>query len=293
MGDTAALVRSVALGRRADGLDGAFSRERESVAGGRILKGEQPMTELCREFGVSRKTAYKWLARYNAEGPGGLADRSRAPHAHPSRVDQVVVEALGQARRSHPHWGARKILAWLERKQPQLDLPVASTVSTLFGKYGLSRSRRARRRTPPYTDPLADADAPNRVRCAADRDVEPRTWREDAGSPDRVGRHHPRSCRGCPRPHRARPVVRHRSRGRDVSTPAHGPQRARVLDRDPRRRRRAGAARDPVRTYGGGDREGEGHSAAALRQRPPMGVLSPRLAPGRALRWLWRFSPTC
>lgn len=130
------------------------------------MKGEQPMTELCREFGVSRKTAYKWLARYNADGPSGLADRSRAPHAHPSRVDQVVVEALVQARRSHPHWGARKILAWLERKQPDLELPVASTVSTMFAKYGLSRSRQARRRTPPYTDPFADADGPNRVWCA-------------------------------------------------------------------------------------------------------------------------------
>lgn len=130
------------------------------------LKGEQPMTELCREFGVSRKTAYKWVARYNADGPSGLADRSRAPHAHPSRVDRVVVEALVQARRSHPHWGARKILAWLERRQPDLELPVASTVSAMFAKYGLSRSRQARRRTPPYTDPFADADAPNRVWCA-------------------------------------------------------------------------------------------------------------------------------
>ena len=42
------------------------------------LKGEQPMVQLCREFGVSRKTAYKWLARYNEDGPSALEDRSRA-----------------------------------------------------------------------------------------------------------------------------------------------------------------------------------------------------------------------
>lgn len=133
---------------------------------GEYMKGERAMAELCREFGVSRKTAYKWVARYNADGPAGLADRSRAPHSHPSRVEPVVLEALVQARRAHPHWGARKILAWLGRKQPELALPVASTVSDMFARYGLSRARQARRRTPPYTDPFADADAPNRVWCA-------------------------------------------------------------------------------------------------------------------------------
>ena len=76
------------------------------------------------------------------------------------------MEAILTARRSHPHWGARKILAWLGRKQPALTLPVPSTVSAVFAKYGLSRARHARRRTPPYTDPFAEADAPNRIWCA-------------------------------------------------------------------------------------------------------------------------------
>jgi len=133
---------------------------------GEYMKGERSMTELCREFGVSRKTAYKWVARYNAEGPAGLDDRPRAPHTHPHRVDPLVVEALVQARRAHRHWGARKILAWLGRQQPNLSLPAASTVSAVFSRYGLSRARQARRRTPPYTDPFADADTANRVWCA-------------------------------------------------------------------------------------------------------------------------------
>jgi transposase-like protein len=99
---------------------------------GAYMKGEEPMSELARQFGVSRKTAYKWVARYNEEGPSGLVDRSRAPITHPSRVDAAVIEALIQARRSHPHWGGREILAWLAVKQPRLELPVASTVSALF-----------------------------------------------------------------------------------------------------------------------------------------------------------------
>ena len=133
---------------------------------GEYLRGAKPMTELCFELGISRKTGYKWVGRYNEEGPGALVDRSRAPHSHPSRIEPVVVEALIQARRAHPHWGARKILAWLTRKQPEFDLPVASTVSEVFAKYGLSRARHARRRTPPYTDPFADADVANRIWCA-------------------------------------------------------------------------------------------------------------------------------
>jgi putative transposase len=79
--------------------------------------------------------------RYQAEGVGALEDRSRAPHSHPSRIDRVGIEALVQARRSHSHWGARKILAWLARKHPEFDLPVASTVSEAFTRYGLSRAR--------------------------------------------------------------------------------------------------------------------------------------------------------
>ena len=51
-----------------------------------FMKGEQQMAELCRSFGASRKTAYKWVARYKADGPAGLADRSRAPLTHATRV---------------------------------------------------------------------------------------------------------------------------------------------------------------------------------------------------------------
>lgn len=133
---------------------------------GEYLKGERGMAELCREFGVSRKTAYKWVARYQIDGPSGLADRSRAPLTHPRRIEPATVEMLVEARRAHANWGARKVLAWLGRKSPALELPAASTVNDIFTRYGLSRARSARRRTPPFTEPFADADAPNRVWCA-------------------------------------------------------------------------------------------------------------------------------
>jgi transposase InsO family protein len=133
---------------------------------GEYLKGERTMTELCSEFGVSRKTAYKWLGRYREEGPSALEDRSRAPHTHPNRVEPTVAEALLMGRKAHPHWGARKVLVWLAKTQPMLELPSASTVSALYAKYGLSRPHKTRRRTPPFTDPFVDATEPNRIWCA-------------------------------------------------------------------------------------------------------------------------------
>ena len=57
--------------------------------------GQETMTALCRRFGLSRKTGYKWLARYRLEGIDGLIERSRAPHTHPQ-----LVEAILQGRQS-------------------------------------------------------------------------------------------------------------------------------------------------------------------------------------------------
>lgn len=64
---------------------------------GEYLKGQRPMTELCLEFGVSRKTAYKWVARYKEDGPAGLADRSRAATRHPhGATDRVAGVIAGE-----------------------------------------------------------------------------------------------------------------------------------------------------------------------------------------------------
>ncbi len=62
------------------------------------------MSELSEHYGVSRKTAYKWLQRYREGGVTGLQDRSRAPHQCPHRTPAAVGEALIAARRQHPHW---------------------------------------------------------------------------------------------------------------------------------------------------------------------------------------------
>src|SRR2546425_13324319 len=85
------------------------------------------MVELCERYGISRRTGYKWLDRYERDGPPGLAERSRPPRHCPHRIDSVTATALVEVRRQHPSWGPRKLLAWLEERRPDHDWPAAST----------------------------------------------------------------------------------------------------------------------------------------------------------------------
>jgi transposase InsO family protein len=129
------------------------------------LRHEVSMAELCRTFAISRKTGYKWLDRYVAEGPAGLVERSRTPHTHPQALEPDLVAVLLAARAAHPTWGPRRLLPWLAERQPDLALPAPSTVGDLLRRSGLTIPRTRRRHTPPQTVPLAHADAPNAVWC--------------------------------------------------------------------------------------------------------------------------------
>jgi hypothetical protein len=74
----------------------------------RVLAGEDEMTVLCREYGASRKTGYKWLGRYIAEGAAGLAERSHAPLQHGQAHDVAVVQEVLDLRQRWAHWGPKK-----------------------------------------------------------------------------------------------------------------------------------------------------------------------------------------
>ena len=105
------------------------------------------MTTLCARYGVSRKTGYKWLARYAEAGPAGLEDRSHAPHRCPHRIDSGLAALLLATRRAHPTWGPAKLVQYLAPRHPEVeDWPAVSTVADLLGRHGLVRRRRRRRR---------------------------------------------------------------------------------------------------------------------------------------------------
>src|SRR5829696_520337 len=130
-------------------------------------RGEHGMAELCRAHGISRKTGYKWLERYRADGIDGLAERSRAPHRRPGQVAAAVAERLLAARAAHPTWGPRKLLAWVGQREPELALPAASTAGDLLRRAGLTVARRPRRRASPTGGgPLAACAEANAVWCA-------------------------------------------------------------------------------------------------------------------------------
>jgi putative transposase len=104
------------------------------------------MAELCERFGVSRQTGYTTLERYAELGVEGLNDRSHAPTHCPHRITAEMREVLLEARRMHPHWGPRKLLAWLKKREPGRVLPAASTVGDLFSREQLTKPRPRRRK---------------------------------------------------------------------------------------------------------------------------------------------------
>jgi transposase InsO family protein len=119
------------------------------------------MTELVAQYGISRKTAYKWLERYEADGVDGLRDHSRRPHHSPQATNRDVVEALLALRRRHPRWGAQKLLAVAARRDPSVAWPSRSTVCTWLRQRGLVTTRRRRARSPHA--PAAPLMSPTRV----------------------------------------------------------------------------------------------------------------------------------
>jgi transposase InsO family protein len=133
---------------------------------GEWLDRERPIAELSRIYGVSRKTAYKWLERFRQSGRAGLADRSRAPHHSPQAIDEETAATIVAERQNRPTWGARKILQSLKRQQPEEAWPAASSIGELLKREGLIQARLARRKTPPYSEPLKHATAPNQLWCA-------------------------------------------------------------------------------------------------------------------------------
>lgn len=124
---------------------------------------QESLAELCRRYGVSRKTGYKWLQRYEAEGIEGLSDRSRAANHHPNEIPEGVIDEVLEMRRRHPHWGPEKLRARLQRESPETIWPAASTIGEMLKRAGLTVARKYRRRATPSDKPVIEAAAANQV----------------------------------------------------------------------------------------------------------------------------------
>jgi transposase InsO family protein len=93
------------------------------------------LSALCRSYGISRKTAYKWLQRAREEGPAGLEAHSRRPHASPHQTSPELEGQVLTVRTAHPAWGARKIRRVLQT-QGQAHVPAASTITAILRRHG-------------------------------------------------------------------------------------------------------------------------------------------------------------
>jgi putative transposase len=103
------------------------------------------MTELCDRYGISRKTGYKLVGRYDVEGAVGLEPRSSRPGHSPQATGRRLVNAVVALRKQHPTWGGKKIVVVLGTKHPTWALPAISTANDILKRHGLVTPRRRRR----------------------------------------------------------------------------------------------------------------------------------------------------
>jgi transposase InsO family protein len=123
--------------------------------------GAFSVTELCARHGISRETFYVWKRRRASGEPHWFEERSHAvatcPHATAGRLADRIIAT----RRRFPHFGPKKIKAWLERERPEVDWPAASTIGDILNREGLVEARRHRRRAIAQGEVVAPARAPN------------------------------------------------------------------------------------------------------------------------------------
>jgi transposase InsO family protein len=130
----------------------------------RSLRDVEPFTELCREYGISRKTGYKWKQRFYEMGLAGLVDQSRRPQSSPQSLDEHTICEIIKLKMSHRSWGPTKIHAVYLRQHPSADIPSVSSVKRVLDKAGLvvPRKKRHQHETGRITNRVATT-APNQV----------------------------------------------------------------------------------------------------------------------------------
>src|SRR5258708_17026005 len=128
----------------------------------RVLDGEA-MTEVCREFGISRKTGYKIFDRYKQHGLEALSDRSRRQVRYANQLPAQIETLIVRLKAEKPHWGARKIRELLVRRlDGDIRVPAKSTIHAVLDRHGLVRRGGAPRHRAPGT-PLSEGPGPHEV----------------------------------------------------------------------------------------------------------------------------------
>ena len=133
-------------------------------------QGRVNISELCREFGITRVCGYKWIDRYRLANHDvrAVEELSRKPHHSPTAIDDEMQDIVVQVRKRYPRWGPRKLRAALVERNPGVEFPSASAIADILKRRGLVLVKRRRRRPridPDVSLPFSACDAPNRVWC--------------------------------------------------------------------------------------------------------------------------------
>jgi putative transposase len=126
------------------------------------LRGGFTVAELSDRYGVSRKTIYKWVARFECDGVRGLADRSRRPHSSPQQTPPQLVDHILELQARHG-WGAKKLRKILSDRHPDEAWPSVATFSSILERAGRVTSSRRRRDLVHPGKPSTPILAPNLV----------------------------------------------------------------------------------------------------------------------------------
>lgn len=118
---------------------------------------------LCRFYGISRKTGYKYVDQFKREGVDGLKERSRAPCKHGLKTPMWMEGEILEVRKQRPTWGGKKIHNWLLQEYPDREWPAKSTVDDILKRNNLVRKRRIRSHVAPYNAPFSLCASPNDV----------------------------------------------------------------------------------------------------------------------------------
>jgi len=132
-----------------------------------VESGVFNFSEVCERYGVSRKTGYKWVRRYEQGGFEGLKDHSRTPHCCPHQTPQEVEDRIVALRDRHQDWGPLTLRMWLARHEPEVSWPAVSTIGDILQRKGKTKRRRRRPRPQPiYSGTKVHSDAPNEILTA-------------------------------------------------------------------------------------------------------------------------------
>lgn len=125
------------------------------------LQGDKMFAELCRLYGISRKTGYKWISRYEQDGFKGLDELSRKPHSCPHRTPYTIRKEIIELRQRRIKPGPKKIQSMLLKRHSEPEIPSKTTIYNILNAEGLVEKRKLRRHIPPSAKPIRIGSDPN------------------------------------------------------------------------------------------------------------------------------------